>query len=485
MPLEQWCLILIIWISSQLVTGSNKAIDSIAVLPLENLSGDPAEEYFADGMTDALISNLAKISALKVISRTSIITYKNTNKSLPEIARELNVDAIVEGSVLRAGTGVRITAQLIEGATDRHLWAESYERDLRDVLVLQGEVAHAIVREIELKITPQEQMRLTSVRPVNPEAYEAYLKGRYFWDKHSEDGLQKGITYFEEAIGKDPTYANAYVGLAESYMGLVAPGIEVLPPREIMPKARAAAMQALKLDELLPEAHAAMGYVKLTYDWDWMGAESEFKRAIELNPSYALAYLYHSLYLTIMGHHEEAIETIKRALELDPLSLSTSIVLGNQFFHAHQFDQAIEHQLNMLEINPSNWYSHWGLGMAYAQKSMFKESIAQLEKAVTLSGKNAFMISTLGYAYGLAGRRDDAIQILDELLEQSKKRYIAPFAIAQIYIGIGNNDQALQWLDKGVQEHSAAIVWLGVIPIVDSLRSDSRFTELLKKMNLE
>jgi serine/threonine protein kinase/tetratricopeptide (TPR) repeat protein len=477
-------LILLIWAKLHWFTISTETIDSIAVLPMDNLSGDPAEEYFADGMTDALISNLAKIGALKVISRTSVMAYKHTDKSLPDIAQELKVDAIVEGSVLRAGSGIRITAQLIEAATDRHLWAESYERDLRDVLALQSEVAQAIVQEIKLKLTPQEQVRLVSAHSVNPEAYEAYLKGRYFWDKHSEDGLRKSIKYFEEAIEKDPAYANAYAGLAESYIMLGAPGIEVLPPREIMPKARAAAIQALKLDDLLAEAYTTLGCVKLIYDWDWAGAEREFKRAIELNSSYAMAHFYYSAFFTMMGRHEESIAAIKRALELDPLSLSINVVLGNQFYHARQYDQAIEHHLNMLEMNPNNWHARWSLGLAYTQKRMFIKAIVELEKAVTLSERNTFVLATLGWLYGLAGRKDEVMNILDEVMERTKQRYVAPYAIAIIHIGLGNKDQAFQWLEKACQERSATITWLAVDAILDSLRSDPRFTELLKKMGL-
>lgn len=478
-------LILIIWTGIQLITGSNKTIDSIAVLPLENLSADPAEEYFANGMTDLLISNLAKIGALNVISRTSIMAYKDTDKSLPEIAKELNVDAIVEGTVLRAGTGVRITAQLIEGASDQHLWAESYERDLRDVLAMQSEVAQAIVREIKLTLTPQEQVRLTNTRSVNPEAYEAYLKGCYFWDKHSEDGLRKSLQYFEEAIEKDPTYANAYAGLAESYIMLGSPGITALPPKEIMPKAKAATMQALKLDDMLAEAHTALGCVKIIYDWDWTGGEKELKRAIELNPSYAMAYFYYSSFFTKMGHHEEAIATMRRALELDPLSLTINVVLGNQFYHARQYDQAIEHHLNTLEMNPNNWHAHFSLGLAYTQKGMFKEAISEHEKAITLSGRNAFVLTTLGYTYGLAGMRDEAMKILDEVMEKSKQSYVAAYAIAQVHIGLGNKDQAFLWLEKAYQERSITMSWFKVDVQLDSLRSDPRYTELLKKMDLD
>ena len=478
-------LILVVWTGTQLITGSNQAIESIAVLPLENLSGNPEQEYFVSGMTDALITNLAKINALKVISKTSVMHYQDTDKSMPEIAQELKVDAVVEGSVMRAGEQVRITVQLIDAVTDRHLWAESYQHDLYDVLALQSEVAQAIVREIKLKLTPQEQVQLVSTRSVNTEAYDAYLKGRYFLDKHSEEDLRKSIRYFEEAIEKDPVYANAYAGLAESYIMLGAPGIEVLPPREIMSKAKAAAIQALKLDGLLAEAHAVLGIVKLIYDYDCVGAKRELERAIEINPNYATAHFYYANFLTIMGHHEEAITATKQALELDPLSLSVNVVLGNQYFHAHKFDQAIKHHLNTIEMNPNNWHACWSLGLAYVQKGMFKEAIAEIEKAVTLSGRNTFVLSTLGYAYGLAGRKGEATKILDEVMEQSKQRYVAPYAIALVYIGLGNKDQAFQWLEKAYQNRSATMAWHRVDPMFDSLRSDPRFTELLNKMGLE
>ena len=478
-------LILVVWIGSQLFTRSNNTIKSIAVLPLENLSGNPEQEYFVSGMTDALITNLAGISALKVISKTSVMHYQDTDKSLPEIAQELKVDAIIEGSVLRAGDEVRITVQLIEAATDRYLWAESYDRNLRNILKLQNELAQAIVRKIQLKLTWQERVRLRSSRSVDPQAYQDYLKGNYFFDKHSEVGFRKSINYFKAAIRKDSAYANAYAGLAESYMGLGAPGVDVLHPGDIMPKAKAAIIKALELDELSAKAHTILGAVRLFYDWDWADAEKEFKRGLELNPNYAYGHLYYALCLSITGRHEQSLETARRALELDLFSTSINVILGNLFFEARQYDQAIKQQLYALEMHPNNWHARWGLGIAYEQKALFDKAITEHEKAVSLSKRNPIVLSSLGHAYALAGRRVVAMKILDELKQLSKQRYVGPFAVAQIYTGLGDKDWAIEWLEKGIQDRSATMIWIGQNPIFDSLRSDSRFTDLLKIMGLD
>jgi len=478
-------LILLVWIGLKLITGSSNKIESIAVLPLENLSGDPEQEYFVSGMTDALITNLAKIGALKVISKTTVMQYQGTEKSLPKIAQELKVDAVIEGSVMRADDDVRITVQLIEGETDNHLWAESYERKLHNILKLQDEVAQAIVKQIELKLTTQEQVRLTSSRSVDPETYQAYLKGIYFFDKHSETGFWKSIKYFETAIEKDSTFANAYAGLAMAYIGLGSPGVETLYPEDIMQKAKTATTKALKLDDMSAEAHSILGFVKLSYEWDWAGAEKELKRGIELNPNNAMGHFFYSLYLTVIGDHEEAIETTKQALELDPLSVAMNVTLGNQFFESRQYDQAIKQHMNALEMNPNNWHAHWSLGMAFTQKGMFDNAIAEQKKAVTLSEKNPFVLSSLGHVYAVSGMRDEAMKILNEIILLSEQRYVAPFAIAQIYTGLDKKDKAFEWLEKGLEERSATMIWLGQNPIFDSLRSDSRFTDLLKKMGLD
>jgi TolB-like protein/Tfp pilus assembly protein PilF len=473
------------WIGIQGITGGDQSIDSIAVLPLENLSGDAEQDYFVNGMTDALITNLTRIGALKVISKTSVMQYRGTNKTLPDIAQELNVDAIIEGSVLHAGNDVRITVQLIEGKTDNHLWAESYERKLENILRLQSEVARAIAKQIKLNLTPTEQERLSISRSVDPEAYRDYLKGTYFFDKHSESGFRKSIKYFEAVIEKDPTFANAYAGLTMAYIGFGSPGLEVLHPREIMLKAKAAAVKALELDDLSSEAHTMLGLVNLFYDWDWVGAEKELKRGIELNPNYALGYMFYSLYLTIVGEHKEAIRMTKIALELDPFSVSMNVTLGNQYFEARKFDQAIEQLITALEMNPDNWHAHWSLGMAYTQKQMYEKAISEQEKAIILSARNPFVLSSLGHTYALAGKRSEAMMILDELIQISKQRYVAPFAVAQIYIGLGNKDQAFEWLEKGYQDRSASMIWLGPNSIFDPLRSDIRFKNLLKKMGLD
>ena len=480
-------LVILVWTGLQLITVINREvkIESIAVLPLENLSGDPEQEYFVSGMTDALIADLARISALKVISKTSVMHYMGIDKTLPELAQELKVDAVVEGSVMRAEDDVRITVQLIEAATDRHLWAESYERNLKNILKLQNEVAREIVRQIKLQLTPQEQVRLTSSRSVDLQAYQAYLKGKYFFDKHSETDFRKSIKYFEAAIEKDSTYADAYAGLAMAYIGLGAPGVETLPPRDIIQKAKAATIKALELDDLSSEAHTMLGFVKLSYEWDWAGAEKEFKRGVELNPNYAMGHFFYSLYLTVIGDHEKAIETTKRVLELDPFSVGMNVSFGNQFFEARQYNKAIEQHLNSLEMNSNNWHAHWSLGMAYTEKRMFDKAIAEQEKAVALSAGNPFVLSSLGHVYAVSGRRVEAMKILDEIMQLSEQRYIASFAIAQIYTGLGDKDQAIKWLEKGFQERSATMIWLGQNPIFDSLRSDSRFTNLLKKMGLD
>ena len=330
---------------------SSPRIQSLVVLPLENLSNDPEQEYFADGMTDQLITNLAQISALKVISRTSAMRYKGTKKSLPEIARELHVDAVVEGAVMWVGGRVRISAQLIEAPTDYHLWAASYERDLRDVLSMQEEVTRAIASEIRVNLSAQEQARLASTRPIDPEAYRLYLKGRYYWNKRSLEGFQKAIEYFQQATAKDPAYALAYVGLADTYTYFSF--FDVVPPREAMPKAKAAAARALEIDNRLGEAHVSLGYVSYMYDWDWPAAGKHFEQALTLNPAYSRAHTFYPFYLSSLGRSEEALAVAKRSLDLDPASPAVNHSLAVQFYFARQFDQAIEQAHKTLELDPN------------------------------------------------------------------------------------------------------------------------------------
>jgi len=456
-------------------------IESLAVLPLENLSRDPEQEYFADGMTEALIANLGKIGALRVISRTSVMQYKAVRRPLPEIARELNVDVVVEGSVLRVGDRVRITAQLIHAATDRRLWSEIYERDLRDVLALQSEVAQAIAHGIQIKVAPTEQARLASARPVNRKAYEAYLQGRYYWNKRTEQEVKKGIEHFQKAIDEDPAYAPAYAGLADCYnlLGTVMVGAQ--PPAETRRQAAAAATKALQIDSSLAEAHASLAYVR-HYDWDWTAAEQGFKRAIDLNPSYATAHLWFAQYLAATGRLEEALAEVNRARELDPLSLNINTNVGWMLHFARRYDQAIQQYRRALEIDPNFAQAHGRLGGTYLQESMFDQAIAELESAVTLSGSSPAAVGFLAHAYAMSGRRAEAEKLLNELTQLSKQRYVSPTAIAVVHIGLGDWDQAFEWLEKAYRERSNSMVYLRVDPLFDPLRSDPRFVDLVRRV---
>jgi TolB-like protein/Flp pilus assembly protein TadD len=456
-------------------------IESIAVLPLENLSRDPEQEYFADGMTEELITDLAKISALKVISRTSVMHYKGTQKTVPEIAKELGVDALIEGSVQRSGSRVRITAQLIHAPADRHLWAESYERDLRDVLALQGEVARAIANQIRVTLTPQEQARLTTARQVNPEARELYLKGLFQWDKRTEEGLKKSVEYFERAKEKDPSYALAYSGLAGSYNMLGLWGD--LPQMESAPKAKAAAIKALEIDDQLAEAHASLGWNKFAFDWDWSGAEREFRRAIELNPGYVTAHRWLANCLTQQGRLEEALAEIRRAQQLDPISLITNSVLAYTLYMNRRYDQAVEQERKTLALDDHFAPAHWGLGLALEQKGKFAEAIAESQKATTLDAHPVYL-AALGHAYGVAGRRGEARAALGKLVQLSKERDIAWNEVAVVYAGLGEKDKALATLDAAYKRHDGQLNWLKVDPRLDPLRSDPRFEDLLRRMNL-
>ena len=459
-------------------------VSSIVVLPLENLSGDPAQEYFADGLTDDLIGALAKIGELRVISRTSSMHYKGTKKSLPEIADELKVDAVVEGTVQHSGGRVRIRAQLILATTDRHLWAETYERDVRDVLDLQSEIAQAIAREVRIKMTPDEQARLTPRQPVHPKAYDDYLQGRYlYWNKRTEENLRKAIEYFQSAIREDSTYAPAYVGLADCYNTLGTVMFSALPPIEAMRRSEEAAVKALELDGGLAEAHVALGNARY-YNWKWAAAEQEFKRAIELNPNYANAHNAYAHYLISRGRAEEAIAASDRARELDPLSLSFSVQRGFLLENARRYDEAIEQLRRVIAVDPNNYPAYWYLGHTYAANGQIDEAVAASEKAVALSGRAPGALGMLGLVYGLAGRRGEATKVLNELLELNERRYVTPAALANVYIGLGDKDQAFVWLEKAYREHSYYIVFLKVFPIVDPLRSDPRFDDLLRRIGL-
>jgi TolB-like protein/Tfp pilus assembly protein PilF len=446
------------------------------------LNADPAEDYFADGMTEALITELAKISAVRVISRTSVMQYKGAYKPLPEIAHELKVDAIVEGSLLYAGERVRITAQLIQARPERHLWAESYECEMGDILALQNKVTKAIASEIKAKLTPQEHAHLTRVRQVNPEAYQAYLKGRYFWNKRTPEGFNEGIEYFNQTIAIDPSYAPAFAGLADCYNLLN--DYDVLSPKEAVPMAKAAAEKALAIDSTLAEAHASLGFALARYDWDWIGAEHEFQRAIELKPNYAIAHHWYALQLAMMGRFQEAMTEINRAQDLDPLSLIINANIGWLNFFERNYDLAKERLQRTLEMDPNFMSAHVKLGWVYEQQGMNSQAIDHFNSALALSRDEANIIALFGSSYALSGQNDAAKKIINKLIAQSKQRYISPYWIAMIYACLGEKDQAFKWLNKAFEERSSGLVWLKVEPKLDRLRSDPRFFELLRRIGL-
>jgi len=464
----------------RLFGASPAKIESIAVLPLANLSGDPQQDYFADGMHEALITDLAKLSGLRrVIARSSVMRYRETDKPLPQIAGELGVDAVLTGSVLRSGERVRITAQLINARTEEHLWAERYERELRDVLTLQNEIVSSIARQIELKLTPAEAARLARARPVNPEAYEFYLRGRFHSDKRTPESLKKGLEYFQAAIDSDPAYALGYVGLADTYR--LTGSYAVLPPNEAYPRAKTALVKALELDDTLAEAHASLATSHWD-DFDWQAAEREFQRALELNPNYPTAHHQYAVYLAASGRHQEAIKEIKRARELDPLS---PVIRGAQLgilFHARKYDETIEEGEKALEAEPPFLYFH--KGAAYIEKRKFDKGVAEFEQQATVSPTPA-VLARLGYAYARVGRRAEAVKIVSELEELSKREYVSSYDIALVYAGLGDKTESLAWLERAY-ENKEGVMWLHflkVSPSFDGLRVDPRFQALLRRMN--
>jgi TolB-like protein/DNA-binding winged helix-turn-helix (wHTH) protein/Tfp pilus assembly protein PilF len=454
-------------------------INSLAVLPLDNLSGDASQDYFADGMTDELITDLAQISALRVISRTSVMVYKGARRPLPEIARELNVDAVVEGTVLRSGEQVRITAQLIQTPADRHLWAESYEGDLHDTLALQKKVARAIAEHIRIELTPKEQAVLKNAKVVNPEAYEAYLKGRYFWNKRTADGLKRAVDYFDQAIEKDPNYAQAYAGLADSYALLGDWEYGVLAPSAAYPKAKAAAIKALELDNALGEAHTSLAFSLDVFDWDWESAEKEFRRAIELNPGYATAHHWYAWHLSEMGRNSEAIAEMRKAENLDPLSLIISADVAEILLVAHLNDEAIAQSRKTVDMDPNFAIAHYELGQAFVEKHSYNEAIAEFQKAIELSGGSIPCTSNLAYAYAVSNKRNEAVKILNDVKTRSTHNAAE---IALMYVGLGEKDQAMKWLGKAYEEHFNPSILLR--PAFDPLRSDLRFQNLVHRIGL-
>jgi TolB-like protein/Flp pilus assembly protein TadD len=449
---------------------------------LESLSNDPSQDFFADGMTDELISDLGQISALRVISRTSVMAYKHAHKPLPQIARELNVDAVVEGTVLRSGDQVRITAQLIDASADKHLWSQSYEGELRDTLALQSKVARAIADQIQINLNPREQAALKSAKVVNPQAYVSYLKGRYFWNKRSAESLKVALAYFNQAIDEDPAYAQAYSGLADTYALLGDWQYAVMTPKEALPKAKAAAIKALELDSALGEAHNSLAFCLDGFDWAFDSAGKEFLRAIELNPGYATAHHWYAWHLALFHRYDEALAEMRKAESLDPLSLVINADLAELLALAYSYDESIQQSRKTIEMDPNFGLAHNHLGQAYLQKHMYDEAIAELQKAVQLSSGGPTCMANLARADVASGKRSEAEKLLGDLKQRSSPGYSHGSEIAVIYASLGDTDQAMNWLEKGYEERFNPGVLLR--PGFDPLRSDPRFQNLVRRIGL-
>lgn len=462
--------------------GTAKQFSSIAVLPLENLSNDPAQEYFADGMTDELIGDLAQLGGMRVISRTSVMRYKGGNKTAPQIGRELGVNALVEGTVEREKGRVRIRVQLIDAASDRHLWAHNYDFEIKDVLLLQSTAAHDIAVEIQGRVARSAAYLLSNNgRTVQPDAYEAYLKGRYFWNQRTEEGLDKSIEYFQDAIAKDPVFAAAYAGLAGSYSLL---GSNALPPEVAREKARAAASKALELDPASAEGHGELGLIEFYYDWNWKQAEQEFQRAIEINPSYATTHQWYSHYLRAMGRLPEALEQAKQAQQLDPLSLSIDTTLAARYRDLRQYDQAIEVLQRTLELDPNFAHGHELLASVFEQQGDLRAAIGEWQKAIELARDNPTPVAHLGRAYALSGSQDEARKIVEQLKRTSKQHYVPDWDMAVLCAGLGDANSAFRWLEKSYAKRESQMPFLKVDYRMDPLRADPRFQNLLRRVGL-
>jgi len=468
-------------VSPRASVAEDLQLRSLAVLPLDNLSGDPSQEYFADGITDELITDLAKVSSLRVISRTSVMRYKGTKKTLPEIARELNVDAVIEGSVVRSGKRVRITAQLLHGPTDRHLWAETYERDLGDVLRLQSDVAQAIAQQVRAQVSPQQQARFRSARTVNPDAYEAYLQGRFYMTNlfSRPQDLTAARSYFEQAIQKDPGFALAYSGLADSYT--YSAFFRQVRADLAYRSAKDAIRKALELDDSIGEVHDTLALLSWRFDWNWKAAEEELNQSIARAPSYSCAHEDRTLYLSQIGRREEALAELAKSLELDP-GPSSAMTESGTYYQLRDFDRLVEASQRGLMSNPGEWIMHFYLGIGYDATGKRVQAVSEYQKAVELSGANQDALAALAYGYVGIGKVAEARKILHDL-EQKSASEISPYAVATIYAGLGEKQKAFEFLEKAYQERSVELSWsLKADPRLDSLRSDARFQSLLRRV---
>jgi serine/threonine-protein kinase len=460
----------------------NQSIDSVAVLPFTNAAADGGNEYLSDGITENLIDRLSRVSALRVVPRSTVFRYKDREVNPSAIGRELSVRAIILGRVAQRGQALTVRAELVDVNNDAQLWGAQYDRSVTDLQALQDELASAVAERLRPDVTIGEHRDLTRRFTESPEAHLLYLKGRYFWNKRSPQEIRKGLDYFRQAIDLDPAYSLAYAGLADCYNFLGAIGISALPPHEAMAKARAAALKALEIDDSLAEAHASLGFVKFYYDWDWPGAEREFQRAIALNPKYPPGHQWYAHLLMARGRTSEAIAAAKRAVELDPLSLAANMSAGWLYEWARQPQLSIQQLRKTLELDPTFTQARWFLGVAYEQSGMYDEAVAELEKTVAASPDDAVYLASLGRAYATAGRRSDAINIRRQLEERSKRSFVPAYWMASLYVALGDSEAAFRWLEKAYAERSGGLVWIGVDPRMDPIRPDPRFAALRQRI---
>ena len=473
-------LALAIWLT--VYRGRGEAIDSIAVLPFVNASADPNTEYLSDGVTENLINSFSQLPQLRVIPRSRVFGYKGKEADPEKIGHDLNVRAVLTGRVTQRGDSLNIQAELVDVAKDSQLWGRQYSRKFSEIITVQEEIAKDVSEKLGLRPTSADEKRLTKRYTENPEAHQLYLKGRYVWSRRTTTTIQQAAAYFQQAIDKDPGYALAWAGLADSYA--LYPFYEVASPEEAIPKAKEAAAKALEIDDTIAEAHASLIGVKSSYDWDWQGAEKEYKRTMELNPNYAENFIKYAGPLMAMGRLDEALAMGRQREEMDPLSLINSTLVGRILLFQRQYDQAIAQLRRVLDSDTNFPQAHLYLGLAYEQEGRFEEAIAEFQKASSISAGDPRMTAALGHAYALSGRKDQAQNVVTELKQLSKQRYVAPFEIAVIYMGLGEKEQTFEWLEKAYLDHSPWLIWLNVDPRFDSLHRDPRYGDLRRRMGL-
>ena len=464
------------------IIARRPAIDSVAVLPFLNASADPEAEFLSDGIANSIANSLAQLPQLRVLPMSNVARYKGRAEDPQEAGRALGVGAVLVGKLVQHGDRLQIQTELVSVGQDSRLWGGQYDRPLADLLSVQGEITQAVTDKLRVRLSDTEKQRLLNPGTANNEAYQLYLKGRFFWNKFTPEGLQKSIEYYQQAIALDPRYALAYTSLADSC--IVQANTGVVAPREVYPKATRAVEKALEFDAALAEAHATLGAIKLFYEWDWAGAERELKRAIELNPNYADGHTLYGHYLKAMGRVSETRAVVKRAQELEPFSLLINTDVGYAFYYARQYDEAIEQSKRTLEMDPHFLFTHISLGRAYEQKGMSEQAIAAFQNGLSLSGGDPIVVGSLGHAYAIAGQRGAAQKMLDQLQEMTRHRYVAPYATALIYTGLGEKQQALTWLEKAYEARDHWLIWLKVEPLFDPLRSEPRFADLLRRLRL-